>query len=405
MPRAARRHATVAAILVALAALVYACRRDGNAYAPEAAGTFPALALERAFAALTFSSPVLMLQAPGDSTRWFVVERNGRVLTFPNNAAVTAAQTSAWISVTVNSTGEGGLLGLAFHPNFPATPQAFLSYTRAGPDSAHPLTSVIARFTSRDGGATLDPATEDVLLTLDQPYANHNGGHVAFDAAGKLFIGFGDGGSANDPLDYGQNPNVLFGKLLRIDVDAAPAPGKRYAIPADNPYAQGGGAPEIFATGLRNPWRWSFDRANGRLWLADVGQNRWEEVNLIERGRNYGWRPCEGAHRRGSDAPCATPAYTDPVAEYDHGRGCSVTGGYVYRGARIPALAGAYLFGDFCSGTIWALRENGARPAIMEPVIASGLSIVSFGQGHDGEVYVVDFAGTLHRLTSAARAP
>jgi glucose/arabinose dehydrogenase len=398
MPHTARRYAVAAVSLVAVAALVCACRRDGNAYGPEGTGTFPALALERAFPALNFRNPVLLLQAPGDSTRWFVVERGGQVLAFPNDAGAAPAPLKPVLRIAVNTAGEGGLLGMAFHPNYPVTPHAFLSYTRSGPDSDHPLTSVVARFTSRDGGTTLDAASEDVLLTLDQPYANHNGGHIAFDSAGKLFIGFGDGGSGNDPLNYGQNLNVLFGKLLRIDVDAAPAMGKRYAIPADNPFAAGGGAPENFAWGLRNPWRWSFDRANGRLWLGDVGQSRWEEVNVIERGRNYGWRPCEGAHRRGGDAPCANPAYTDPVAEYDHGHGCSVTGGHVYRGARIPALAGAYLFGDFCSGTIWALRETGGGATVVEPVIRSGLSIVSFGQEHDGEVYVVDFSGTLQRV-------
>jgi glucose/arabinose dehydrogenase len=314
---------------------------------------------------------------------------------------VTPAQAAEFISIPVDTAGEGGLLGAAFHPDFPATPQVFLSYTRTGPDTARPLTTVISRFTSHDGGLTLDPASEQPILTLDQPFSNHNGGHIAFDAAGHLFIGLGDGGSSNDPQDNGQNVNTLLGALLRIDIDGPPAPGRNYAIPPDNPFAAGGGAPEIYAWGLRNPWRWSFDRSTGRLWLGDVGQGAWEEIDIIERGRNYGWRICEGAHLRGSATPCANAAFVDPVAEYDHGQGCSVTGGYVYRGAGIPALFGDYLYGDFCSGTIWTLREIPGSAPLVVAAISSGLSITSFGQSMDGEIYVVHIGGTLHRVIAA----
>lgn len=378
---------------------------SSSSSAPTPSTSIPALTLERAFPALSFANPVALLQAPGDNTRWFVVERgsgasDGKVIVFPNDAAVTSAQASEFISIAVDTAGEGGLLGMAFHPNFPATPQVFLSYTRTGPDAQHPLTSVISRFTSNDGGATLDPASEQVILTLDQPFTNHKGGNIAFDRFGKLFIGLGDGGSANDPQNNGQNVNTLLGKLLRLDVDSTPATGKNYAIPSDNPFAAGGGAPEIYAWGLRNPWRWSFDRDTGRLWLADVGQDTWEEVDIIERGGNYGWNVCEGAHLRGSSTPCANAAFIDPIAEYGHSQGCAVTGGYVYRGASIPALLSDYVFGDFCSGTIWAWSDNGGAP-IMQPVISSGLSVVSFGQSSDGEVYVVNFGGTLHKIVAA----
>jgi glucose/arabinose dehydrogenase len=390
--------ATVILFAVTLA-LAGGCHRSGgsgSSVLPAPTG-FPPLALERAFPALSFVSPVAMLQAPGDSTRWFVVERSGRVIVFPNDAAAAPAQTTVFIAITVDTAGEGGLLGMAFHPDFPATPQVFLSYTRTG----NPLVSVVSRFTSHDGGVTLDPASEQEILVLDQPFTNHNGGNIAFDLIGRFYIGLGDGGSANDPQNNAQNVNTLLGKMLRIDVDGTPVPGKNYAIPPDNPFAQGGGAPEIYAWGLRNPWRWSFDRNTGRLWLGDVGQGAWEEVDLIERGGNYGWSVCEGAHLRGTSTPCANPAFTDPIAEYDHGQGCSITGGYVYRGSAIPGLFGVYLYGDFCSGIIWGLSETAGSPPLVEAAIDSGLSVVSFAQANDGELYVIDFGGTLYKVIAA----
>ncbi len=369
-------------------------------------GGIPALAVERAFPALSFANPVAMLQAPGDDTRWFVVERGsgsgtGRVVAFPNNDAATPAQISEVISIPVATSGEGGLLGMAFHPNFPGTPHVFLSYTRPGPDASHPLTTVISRFTSPDGGATLDPGSEQPVLTLDQPFTNHNGGHIAFDRFGQLFIGLGDGGDANDPQNNGQNVNTLLGAMLRIDVDGPPAAGKSYAIPADNPFAGGGGAPEIYAWGLRNPWRWSFDRSTGRLWLGDVGQGAWEEVDTVERGGNYGWAICEGAHLRGTSAPCTNINFINPIAEYDHSQGCSITGGYVYRGAAIPGLFAVYLYGDFCSGAVWALRERAGAAPLVVAAINSGLAVVSFAESLAGELFVVDLGGTLNRIVAA----
>ncbi|HEX9627012.1 MAG TPA: PQQ-dependent sugar dehydrogenase [Acidiferrobacterales bacterium] len=387
-----------ALLLAAVLAAAAACDRR-NAAEPQPT-VFPALSVARAFSGLSFASPVAMLQAPSDGARWFVVEREGRVVVFPNDPAAMPAQVSEFVDITVDvdASGEGGLLGMAFHPNFPVTPHVFLSYTRAGPDAAHPLTSVIARFTSNGGGATLDPATELVILTVDQPATNHNGGHIAFDSAGHLFIGLGDGGGSNDPGNHGQNVNTLLGAMLRIDVIGTPAPGDTYAIPGDNPFAAGGGAREIYAWGLRNPWRWSFDRGNGRLWLGDVGQSAWEEIDIVERGRNYGWKVCEGAHLAGSAFACGNPAFTNPVSEYDHGQGCSVSGGYVYRGSAIPALFGVYLYGDFCSGTIWGVKEQPGGAFITEAAAATGLSIVAFGEAGNGDLYVVDFDGTLHKV-------
>ena len=396
-------------LITALALLAGGCNNSGGGGGGSKSNSanpvvLPKLALARVFPNLTLNSPVAMLQAPGDDRRWFVVERGGSVVVFPNNNTATDADKSNYVSVTVNTAGEGGLLGMAFHPNFPTTPEIYLSYTRTGPDPINfPLTTVISRFRSSDSGATIDESVpEDVLLTLDQPATNHNGGHIAFGPSG-LYIGLGDGGSSNDPWGNGQNVNTLLGAMLRIDVDGPPASGKAYAIPIDNPFYSSGGAPEIFAWGLRNPWRFSFDRSSQRLWLGDVGQGTWEEVDIIELGKNYGWNVCEGAHLRGSTTqPCTNPAYTNPITEYSSNPGCrSVTGGYVYRGATIANLYGDYLFGDYCTGTIWGLRENAGTPPTVEAVIQSGLSLVSFAEAVNGELYVVDIGGTLHKVMAA----
>jgi len=395
-------------LITALALLTGSCNNSGGGGGSSKSGpanpvVLPKLALTRVFPNLTLSSPVAMLQAPNDDTRWFVVERGGTVKVFPNSNTVTDSNVSSFVSVSVNTSGEGGLLGIAFHPNFPSTPEIFLSYTRTGPDPVNfPLTTVISRFYSSDGGLTIDATPEEVLLTLDQPATNHNGGHIAF-GLGGLYIGLGDGGGGNDPWGNGQNVNTLLGAMLRIDVDGTPETGKAYAIPADNPFYSGGGAREIFAWGLRNPWRFSFDRSDQRLWLGDVGQGAWEEVDIIELGKNYGWNVCEGAHLRGSTTQlCTYPAYTNPIAEYLSDPGCrSITGGYVYRGSAIANLYGIYLFGDFCVGTIWGLKENVGNPPTVEAVMDTGFNVVSFGEGVNGDLYVVNLGGTLHKIIAA----
>ena len=394
----------------ALASIVFVAGCGGNDSNSNTPGldttNFPALALLRVFPELNFDAPVGMLQAPGDTTRWFVLQRgsasmNGKVIVFPNNDAADPEQKSEFVSISVDTTGEGGLLGMAFHPDFPTIPNVFLSYTRTGPDVDHPLTTVISRFTSTDGGLTLDPDTEEEIITLDQPFTNHNGGHIAFGPDGMLYLGLGDGGSGNDPLNNGQNVANIFGAILRIDVDDTAAAGKNYAIPPDNPFAGGGGAPEIYAWGLRNPWRWSFDLSTNKLWLGDVGQGRWEEIDVIEIGKNYGWSTCEGAHRRGTTTPCSVSTFVDPITEYGHGQGCSVTGGFVYRGSNIAGLDGMYFFGDFCSGTVWALRQVPSSPVQVGAVINTGFSVVSFAQSPDGEIYIVNIGGTLHKIVGA----
>jgi uncharacterized repeat protein (TIGR03806 family) len=353
------------------------------------------VAVQPAFPNLSFILPVYITQAPGDPNRFFVVEQGGVVLVFPNDPTVSTTQTFIDITARVTSGGEMGLLGMAFHPNWQQNHQVILSYTAPSATSPANLKSVISRFTSNDGGQTLDPATEQVLLSFDQPYQNHNGGNVQFGPDGMLYIGFGDGGSGGDPLGNGQNINVLFGKILRIDVDN----GNPYAIPPTNPFAQGGGRPEIFAWGLRNPWRWSFDRATGELWVGDVGQNSYEEIDRVELGGNYGWNIREGMHCY-SDPNCSTAGLIDPLAEYTHADGIAVTGGYVYRGTAIPSLVGTYLYGDYGSGNIWALffdpMTGMPAPQIIIPAV--GFQISSWGEGLDGELYLVNYGGAIHKL-------
>ena len=233
-------------------------------------------------------------------------------------------------------------------------------------------------------------------MTLDQPFANHNGGQVGFGPDGFLYIGFGDGGAGGDPRGNGQNTNTLLGAMLRIDVNR----GDPYAIPPDNPFAAGGGRPEISAWGLRNPWRWSFDAATGELWAGDVGQNQVEEIDIIVKGGNYGWNMREGSSPfRGGRRPGAD--LIGPVAEYSHSFGCSVTGGYVYRGTEIPALAGTYVFGDYCSGRLWGLAPDGSGGRAMAPLLREDINPSSFGEALDGRLFVVDLGGALFQIVAA----
>jgi glucose/arabinose dehydrogenase len=403
------------ALGAALLPLLGGCGGDGDGNATpdsEPPGSSPppqiTLSVTRAFPELTFSSPLAMLQAPGDAARWFVVEQGGMVRMFANDDDAATSETFIDIAGRLTSGGEKGLLGMAFHPEFPDDPRAYLSYTA---DTGR-LVSRISEFRTNDDGATLDPSTERVLLTVNQPQSNHNGGGIAFGPDGFLYIGFGDGGGAGDQhgaIGNGQNLRTLLGKMLRIDVNDTAA-GFNYAIPADNPFAGnalcgsgGTGAqecPEIFAYGFRNPWRWSFDLSSGDLWVGDVGQSDWEEIDNVVSGGNYGWRCREGAHAFNADCGPAQDLL-EPVAEYGHSAGVSVTGGYVYRGSAIADLAGRYVFGDL-SGRIWHIARD-TSPTLR--IAASdgfdtGLQISSFAQGEDAELYVVDLGGTLHRITA-----
>ena len=369
---------------VLIAALCFAVNRAAAnaAAAPETVPLVPVLT--------GLASPVYVTNAHDGSHRLFVIEQPGRIRVLQSNAS--AATVFLDITARVLSGGEQGLLGLAFHPQFSTNGRFFVDYTRR-PDGA----TVIAEYTvSADANVAL--ATERTLLVIPQPFANHNGGMIEFGPDGYLYIGMGDGGSANDPGNRAQNLNELLGKILRIDVDHSNG-SQPYSSPADNPFfGSAAGRDEIYAYGLRNPWRFSFDRATGELYVADVGQGAREEIDIVERGRNYGWRIMEGSICTNLDsALCSVVQVALPIAEYGHTSGrCSITGGYVYRGATGSLPSGAYVYGDYCTGEIFMLN-GGASTLLMD----TSLSITSFGEDEAGEIYVVGQGGTVYRLGDA----
>jgi uncharacterized repeat protein (TIGR03806 family) len=338
-------------------------------------------------------APTKVLVEPAADPRWFVLRKSGQLVVFdPDNATTTSVFLD--LAADVNSSSEGGLLGMAFHPDFPAEPEVFIYYT-----TGSPMVSRISRFVLDDIQSPGAGTIEEALVEIDQPFGNHNGGDIAFGEDRLLYIGLGDGGSGGDPHENGQNTTNLLGSMLRIDVIGT---GAGYDIPGGNPFADqprcgptevnANDCPEIYAWGLRNPWRWSFDPPTGDLWLGDVGQNRWEEINRIENGRNYGWDCREGAHDFEA-AGCAGP-FAEPVAEYGHSNGnVSITGGFVYRGTEIPGLQGRYVYADFASGRIWALESDGLGGYLPEELINTSTSPSSFGVGDDGELYITDYSG------------
>lgn len=344
------------------------------------------------FGALTF------VTGAGDgSGSLYALEQQGRIRSV---AAGNAQPSVPFLDLTdrVSSGGERGLLGLAFHPNFASNGRFFVDYTNLAGDS------VVSEFTRAVDG-TLAPAGERILLTVKQPFANHNGGMLAFGPDGYLYVSLGDGGSGGDPQGNGQNTAVLLAKILRIDVDAA-AP---YAVPRTNPfaYAANGDRGEIWDWGLRNPWRFSFDRKSGALFIGDVGQGAWEEVDVEPAGRggrNYGWNIMEGDHCYGA-ANCDQTGLTSAAVEYGHDQGCAVTGGYVYRGTLIPSLWGKYVLGDYCSGRLWAFDADTALSgASVQPTQIGQVdfALSSFGEDDGGELYVVDAAGAIYKLVAGA---
>jgi glucose/arabinose dehydrogenase len=397
-------------LLTLIAVLGSACGGGGGSAAigppdeqPPPPTAVPEITTQRAFEQLSFSQPVALLQAPGDSSRWFVVEKNGVVRVFANNPNSSSTDIFVDISGIVNPSGEGGLLGAAFHPNFPMTPEVFLSYTRSG--TGTPLLSVVSRFFSTDNGQTLNAGSEEVILTLPQEASNHNGGDLKFGPDGNLYIGFGDSGGSGDPREYAQDTSNVHGSIVRVDIEG----GSPYAIPAGNPFStnpvctNGFGndaCPEIYAWGLRNPWRFNFDTTTLKLWAGDVGQGDWEEIDVISVGENFGWNVREGAHCFPPGSSCAAN-FSDPITEYGRNLGQSVTGGYVYRGSAIPGLVGWYVFGDFVSGRIFAIPENSQPGVVPDVLLDTAMSIVSFAEDSDRELYVLDFVGTIHEIRSA----
>jgi glucose/arabinose dehydrogenase len=337
----------------------------------------------------------LYLTAPAGDARLFVVEKSGRVRIIRNGALRPAPFLD--ISDRVSSGGEQGLLGLAFDPHYATSGRFYVDYTDRNGDTR------ISRFRVSADPDLADAASEEILLTVDQPYSNHNGGQVAFGPDGYLYIGMGDGGSGGDPEGHGQNPNDLLGSLLRLDVSGATG----YAVPPDNPYAGGGGRPEVFSIGLRNPWRFSFDRATGDLYIADVGQDAREEVDVSPaasgggRGLNYGWNRMEGTACYGASG-CDRGGLVPPVTDYTHADGCSITGGYVYRGSALPNLAGTYFYGDYCNGWVRSFRYDGGQATTPRdwPTLRPGGQITSFGEDASGELYVMQQDGKLFQIVA-----
>ena len=344
-----------------------------------------------------FTLPVQVTHAGDGSSRLFVVQQNGYIRIVKNG--VVNPTDFLNIRSAISCCGEMGLLGLAFHPDYETNGYFYIYYTRVGD-----FASVIQRYSvSSSDPDQADPTSGLTILTITQPYQNHNGGQLFFGPDdGYLYIGLGDGGSGGDPHNHSQNINTLLGSMLRLDVDSA----SPYAIPPDNPYVGVAGLDEIWAIGLRNPWRWSFDRLTHDLYIADVGQNLWEEIDYLPAGApggtNFGWRCKEGNHIYDFGDDCPTAVLTDPIAEYHHTVGRSVTGGFVYRGLAYPALVGRYFYADYVEGMIWSLYQSSPGVwTVPELELDSGLNISAFGEDEYGELYVVDFGGNIRRLADA----
>jgi uncharacterized repeat protein (TIGR03806 family) len=385
--------------------------------AGDAPSTAVSFAVQRVFPNLpNFTQPIALMQEPGSSARWYVVQKTGSVRMFNNTANVSTSTEFINIASKLNSdptssNDERGLLGMAFHPNFPTDPRVYLYYT--GSDNTLGLVDRVSQFRLVNGGTTLDPASEIVLFNVDDPESNHNGGNIVFGPDGLLYIGIGDGGGGGDghgSIGNGQLRSTLLGKMLRIDVSATNST-TTYTIPPSNPYAgtarcnvNGNAAntstncPEIYAYGFRNPWRWNFDRGTGELWLNDVGQGALEEVDKVILGGNYGWRCFEGTNSFDNTCGPNAGSAIAPVAQYDRTRGFSTTGGFVYRGSAIPNLVGRYVFGDFGSGALWSIARDTTPTMNMGAGLPTNLQISSFGQDADGELYILHLGGTINKI-------
>ncbi len=365
---------------------------------------------ERVFPSSSFSSPTELRNAKDGTGRLFVVEQGGTVVALaPVANPLTdnpARSTFLDIASRVRSGGEEGLLSIAFSPLFKTDGRVFACYSVGSSytsGAANQVKTRVSRFTLQAGNPNaLDPASEVVLLEVPKIFGNHNGGQLQFGPDGFLYISIGDGGGGGDPEKTGQDLSVLKAKILRID----PRTGSPYTVPVDNPFVgTAGAAPETWAFGLRNPWRFSFDRVTGELWCADVGQGSWEEVDIIAKGGNYGWNAFEGT-RPFSGGVTPLPNPLPPLLEYSHTEGRSVTGGYVYRGSRLPALVGSYVYADFATGHIWAARANGTTLASNTKLVnGSNLAVSSFGEDEAGEVYIVSYNGGIHRLAPSGGTP
>jgi glucose/arabinose dehydrogenase len=364
--------------------------------------TMAAQALGLDTVAVGLNTPVFLTAAPGDDSRLFIVEKRGAIRIIQNGALL--ATPFLDISSLVINSGEQGFLGLAFDPGYQSTGRFYVSYVgpRPAPDTG--TRSVVARYTVSANPDVANSGSAQVIITENQPYSNHNGGMIAFGADGYLYYGLGDGGSGGDPLGNGQDLTDLLGSILRLDVSG----NGGYTIPASNPYFNDPNPSvrqELWNYGLRNPWRWSFDRQTHDLYVADVGQNAFEEVDVQPSastgGENYGWNIMEGLHCYPSGT-CNQVGLTLPVLEYGHSEGCSVTGGYVYRGAAIPSLQGHYLYADYCSGWVRSFRWIGGVATDLQdrPELSPGSGITSFGEDDAGELYVLRESGIIYRIVA-----
>lgn len=353
----------------------------------------PAVRLVPAFPDLRFDRPLCIVHAGDSSGRVFVVEQAGQIHAISGESSDATANVFLDIRRKVRTANnEEGLLAMAFHPDYSRNGRFFIYYS-----ASDPRRGVLSQFTvSNDDANRADANSESVILEVAQPYGNHNGSTVVFGPDGYLYFSLGDGGSAGDPHGHGQNLGTLLGAILRIDVDQRDS-GLAYAIPPDNPFVGVPGArPEIWAYGLRNVWRMSFDRATGDLWAGDVGQNKWEEIDLIIRGGNYGWNLREGAHSyRGNSGG---RDLIDPVVEYGRSEGASVTGGYVYRGSRHPDIVGVYIYADYAFGTIWGFRHTDGKATEHRTLLKQPNNISSFGETEAGEILVACFDGRIYWL-------
>jgi glucose/arabinose dehydrogenase len=340
-------------------------------------------------------STPLDLEQPNDgSGRLFIVEQGGTIKILQNGALL--PQPFLNISNKVIFQGEMGLLGLTFHPGFQTNRKFYVNYVR---NAGGQFQSVIAEYlASATNPNQADPASERILLVVGQisNFVNHKAGQLAFGPDGFLYFGLGDGGGAGDPFGHGQNTQTLLGKLMRIDVNST-SPDKPYAIPADNAFAAGGGLPEIYAIGFRNPWRFSFDRKSGRLFMADVGQDKFEEIDIVQKGGNYGWNTMEGMHCFNPPSGCNMAGLQLPIVEISHPEAEAVIGGFVYHGTAVAGLQDQYIFGDL-SGKIWSLQENPANTFNRTLLLIPGFNISSFGQDAAGELYVVDVSGRVLKI-------
>ena len=373
---------------LALVSGASACSGSGPSGPPAGAGA----GLQEVISGLNF--PLYLTAPPGDMARLFVVEKTGGIRIVKDG--VLLPDPFLDLSTQVSSGSEQGLLGLAFDPDYATTGRFVVHYTDVAGNTA------LARFRVSADPDRADPASGQVILTASQPYENHNGGQVTFGPDGFLYLGLGDGGSAGDPENRGQDLSDLLGSILRIDVRA----GDPYTVPPDNPFiAQPNARPEVWSYGLRNPWRFSFDRATGDLYIADVGQNQFEEIDLSlageggGKGVNYGWSIMEGAHCF-HQAGCDQTGLTPPLLEYNHTEGCSVTGGYVYRGSAIPAIQGHYFYADLCQRWVRSFRYAGgvATEETSWPTLSSGGTIVSFGEDAAGEMYILEAEGRVSKI-------